>query len=120
MSVTSQVSPSEPPRALPSRWWAHEDWVAVWLGAAALLLVALGASPPLPSLRWNGSATLALLFAPGVLLPWATAGLAAWVLSAAGVALQGGNVRRYSLGYGVVFALAWAALVLAGNATSTA
>jgi uncharacterized membrane protein YadS len=42
------------------------------------------------------------------------------VLSAAGLALQGGDVRRFTRGFALVFPLAWFSLVLAGHAGSIA
>jgi uncharacterized membrane protein YadS len=44
-------------------------------------------------------------------------GIAYLALSALGVALLGGRVLRYALGFPVVWALAWASQVLAGNST---
>jgi uncharacterized membrane protein YadS len=49
----------------------------------------------------------------------AVIGLAFLLLSSVGVALLGGDLRRYALGFPVVFALASAAQVLAGNSTAS-
>jgi uncharacterized membrane protein YadS len=111
---------TESRRSDTTRWWAREDWLAVWLGWIVLLLIVLGASPSLPALKWDAGAALSALLLPRVLLPWAAVGIGVWLLSAAGIAVQGGNVLRYSLGFVFVFALAWASLVLAGFAGSTA
>jgi uncharacterized membrane protein YadS len=98
----------------------HEDWIAVVLGAASLLVGLLGIVPGLPALKWGGDAAISSLFRQEVVVPWLGAGFGLWVLSAAGLALQGGDVRRFTRGFALVFALAWCSLVLAGNTTSIA
>ena len=98
----------------------HEDWIAVILGAASLCAVLFGGVPALPALRWGADTALSTLFRPEVLVPWLGAGFGLWALSAAAVALQGGNVRRFTQGFALVFPLAWCSLVLAGNTASIA
>jgi uncharacterized membrane protein YadS len=44
-------------------------------------------------------------------------GIAFLILSAVGVALMGGNVAKYIVGFPVVYVLAWLSHVIAGNAT---
>ena len=44
-------------------------------------------------------------------------GIAFLILSAIGVALMGGNVGKYIIGFPVVYVLAWLSHVIAGNAT---
>jgi uncharacterized membrane protein YadS len=44
-------------------------------------------------------------------------GIAYWVLSTIGIALMGGNVGKYILGFPVVFVFAWLSQVIAGNST---
>ena len=96
------------PSAAP-RWWAREDWLAVWLGGVILLLILAGVRPVVPALRWSDAASLTGLLSPGALVPWAAVGFAAWLLSLPGIALLDGDVRRYSVGFPVVFVLAWLA-----------
>ena len=79
-----------------------------------------GGVPALPALRWGADTALSTLFRPEVLVPWLGAGFGLWALSAAAVALQGGNVRRFTQGFALVFPLAWCSLVLAGNTASIA
>ncbi len=109
-----------PPPATPSRaWWAREDWLAVWLGGAILLLLLAGIRPTLPSLKWRDGAALATILAPATMGSWALAGVAAWLLSLPGIVLTGGNAVRYTLGFPVVFALAFLAQLLAGQSTAS-
>lgn len=98
----------------------HEDWTAVVLGATVLALVLLGLVPALPGLRWIDAASVMRLFTPEVLGSWLAAGVGVGVLAAVGLALEGGDVARFTRGYPVVFALAWLSLVLAGHAAPTA
>ena len=44
-------------------------------------------------------------------------GIAFLILSAIGVALMGGNVAKYIIGFPVIYVLAWLSHVIAGNAT---
>jgi uncharacterized membrane protein YadS len=121
MAGVAEAEKSSPPVPAPPRWWwAREDWLAVWLGAIALGLIMMGSPIVMPGLKWGGSAPLSALFTSEVIIPWIAAGGFAWLLSLPAVALLGADVGRYSLGFAIVFALAWLSLVLAGNATSTA
>ena len=113
-SETSEGRKTEPAPRI------HEDWIAVILGAASLLVGLLGIVPALPALKWGGDTSISSLFNQEVVVPWLGAGFGLWVLSAAGLALQGGDVRRFTQGFAVVFPIAWGSLVLAGHATSIA
>ncbi|HET8578249.1 MAG TPA: putative sulfate exporter family transporter [Methylomirabilota bacterium] len=50
---------------------------------------------------------------------WASVkiGIAFWVLSAIGIALMGGSVGKYVVGFPIVFVFAWLSQVMAGNST---
>lgn len=98
----------------------HEDWTAVVLGGTVLALVLVGLVPALPGLGWTGAASAARLFTPQVLGSWVAAGIGVGILAAVGLALEGGDVARFTRGYPAVFALAWLSLVLAGHAAPTA
>jgi uncharacterized membrane protein YadS len=105
---------------LPSRWWTREDWLAVWLGGAVLLLLVIVGGLTLPSLRWGGAVPMTAPLAPGVVGPWLLVGAAALLLSGLGVAASGGRLAHYVPGFAVVFALAWLSMVLAANVTAAA
>ncbi len=62
----------------------------------------------------------AALFWPNNLRKSVALGGALLVLSALGVALMGGPVGRFVVGFPALYALAWGALVLGGNATLSA
>jgi len=98
----------------------HEDWTAVVLGATVLALVVFGLVPALPGLRWSDVASAARLGSPDVLGGWIAAGLGVGVLAAVALALEGGDVGRFTRGYPAVFGLAWLSLVLAGHAAPAA
>ena len=98
----------------------HEDWLAVVLGAIALLLALTGMVPALPALRWGGATSVLTLLEPGVLVGWIGAGVGVGVLAAAALALEGGEVAGFARGFPLVFALAWLSLVLAGHSASAA
>ena len=99
-------------------WWRHEDWVAVWLGTFFLVAVLLGARLALPAFKWSNLDTVTAVATPAVLGQLAIVCLVYLVVSAPGIVALGGNVRNYVVGFPVVFALAWLAQVLAGNATA--
>ena len=92
-----------------------EDWTAVWLGAALILLVLVGVRPAIPVFSWSTAGfgqTLAWGNVTAVLLT----GVLLLGLSAAGVRLMGSDANAYLLGFPAVFALAWASRLVAGNA----
>lgn len=92
----------------------------MWLGSVVLVLILSGMAPAVRPLRWANVASASTLLSTAVLGPWLLIGAAAWALSAAGIALGGGNVRRYACGFPVVFLLAWLSQFLAGHATAGA
>ncbi|MBX5493922.1 MAG: putative sulfate exporter family transporter [Bryobacteraceae bacterium] len=114
MASSTQTTPAPAKTA----WWASEDWAAVWIGAVVLGVILLGYRPSVPALKWSDSSGLLQLFGPDRLLPWLAIGGVTWLLSLPGVAVQKLNLVRYSLGFPVVFALAWLAQLLAGNKIS--
>lgn len=101
------------------RWWAHEDWLAVWLGLIVLVITATGVLPVLPALRWGGAAAWTAPWSAAVLTPWIVSGLLVWALALAGLRAQGQAILPFTRGFIVVFALAWLSIWLAGHATAS-
>ena len=92
-----------------------EDWTAVWLGAALILAVLVGVRPATPTFSWSGGAA-GDVFSLGNVAAILLTGLLLLGLSAAGIRLMGSNTSAYVVGFPVVFALAWASRLIAGNA----
>ena len=109
------MPPSTSKRA---RSLTSEDWVACWLGLAMIVLVLAGLRLDLPSFTWDAS--LADVLELGNLTSSALLGLVLLVLAALGTLLMGGALRAFCLAFPAVFALAWLAQVLAGNASMKA
>ena len=66
-------------------------------------------------IRAHAASTTGKVFAGDNLLKGLYVGIAGLVIGAIGIALIGGNVRAFMIGFPVVFLLAWLARVLAGN-----
>jgi uncharacterized integral membrane protein (TIGR00698 family) len=98
-------------------WWKHEDWLAVWLAAAILILVAAGVRPALPVLKWKTLADTGTVFAAANLGAALWLGLGLLALSLPGALSLGARAARYAAGFLAVYALALAAQWLAGNAS---
>jgi uncharacterized integral membrane protein (TIGR00698 family) len=90
-----------------------EDWLTVWLGLLAIVLVLAGLRPQLPVVRWSNE--LLGVFGAGNILRVIVLGAGYLVFSGIGVALLGGNLRSFAIGFPVVYGLAWLAQVVAGN-----
>ncbi|MCL4793601.1 MAG: putative sulfate exporter family transporter [Bryobacteraceae bacterium] len=104
-------------QATKPAWWKQEDWLAVWLAAAILILVLVGFRPELPVLKWKDASGLAAVFGAGNFQAAALLGAGLFLLSLPGALILGVRVARYAAGFAVVFALALVAQWLAGNAT---
>jgi uncharacterized membrane protein YadS len=100
-------------------WWRHEDWLAVWLGALFLAAVLLGARLALPGFKWKDATTLGAVATPAILGQLAIVCVIYLLVSLPGIRALGGSVSRYAAGFPVVFALAWLAQIMAGNATAS-
>jgi uncharacterized membrane protein YadS len=100
-----------------SSWYLQEDWLAVWLGFATITLVLAGLRPALPAWKWSSFSQAGTLFSTSNLLAsvWLAVGFLA--VSLPGIVAMGGRVRAYLAAFPVVFALAWIAQAIAGNAT---
>ena len=91
-----------------------EDWTAVWLGVALVLLVLVGVRPALPSFSWSAGAAAEALSSNNLAAALVT-GILLLVLSAVGIRLMGGNTGAYVAGFPAVFVLAWGSRFIAGN-----
>ena len=101
-------------------WWRHEDWVAVWLGSFFLVAVLLGARLALPAFKWADMGSIGTVATPAYSRP--TRDRVCRILCSCrfpGILALGGSAARYAAGFPIVFALAWFAQVLAGNATAS-
>lgn len=93
--------------------------MAVWLGAFFLAAVLLGFRIALPAFKWSGASSLGAISAPPVMLQLGLVCLIYLATSLPGAVALGANGLRYAAGFPIVFALAWAAQVAAGNATAS-
>ncbi|MBI5690268.1 MAG: putative sulfate exporter family transporter [Verrucomicrobia bacterium] len=110
---------ADAPVPAPSRpaWWHNEDWLAVVAAVPLITAVVLGWQVRLPKLAWSGGAELAAL--ANRTNAAAIAGTSLALIALAMVALAASLGRRvvaFAGGAVVVFALAWAAQLLAENA----
>lgn len=104
-------------RAQSVPWWKHEDWLAVIVGLFLIFAVLIGARVAAPKYAWARAGDLSsAVFGAGNLTSVAFVGVSFLLVSAAGAALLGWDVRRYALGFPAVFALSVVAQVIAGNA----
>lgn len=95
----------------------NEDWVAVWVAALAIALALAGFRPALPAFGWAHASDLAgAVFSGQHVLRALAIGAAVGTLSAVGVYLMRGSLASFAAGFPVLYALAWLAQVLAGNA----
>ena len=97
--------------------FTSEDWVSVWLGFALLAIGLLAPAWELPSFGWSAGATDEVWNGPN-LVSAILLGAAFLLLSALGVRLMGAPVGRYMAAFPMIFALAWIAQFLAGNAAA--
>ena len=101
-----------------------EDWLAVLIGAIVIFGVLL-LSPTLtaiefklPTYRWADATELTTkVFAPANLLLILEVGILFYALATFGIWVLKGNVRNFAIGFPVVYLLAIAALIIAGNST---
>jgi uncharacterized integral membrane protein (TIGR00698 family) len=110
--------PGGVPASTRSALMKSEDWLAVWIGFVTIALVLAGVRGQLPAFGWEDAGDLATrVFSTGNLLRTAVIGGALGVLSAVGVFLMGGSVARFAAGFPVVYVLACAGQLVAGQAT---
>lgn len=98
-------------------WWKHEDWLAVWLAAATLVLLVLGVRPALPAFKWDSAADLSKVLSAQNLVASVILCAALIVMSLPGALALGASIGKYVKGFVVVFLIAWGAQCIAGNKT---
>jgi uncharacterized integral membrane protein (TIGR00698 family) len=98
-----------------------EDWAAVVIGFAMLSVLLLGVyRPSLPALKWSDGTSLSRVLEFGQSGPWLIAGAVIWAFALPGILAQRQSAARFTMGFPVVFLLAWLAQLLAGNALASA
>ena len=99
----------------------HEDWVAVWIGAAIILLVVAGVRPDVPRFGWGTPADLAgTVFGSANLSRWLLLGVLLLVPAAIGAHLMRTPVVPFIGGFAALYGLALFAQILAGYSGSSA
>ena len=99
-----------------------EDWWAVILGsiiiATVLFLTNNGTTIALPAYKWSGSeALMDKILSPGNLLLILETGVIFLALASIAIALSGGNVARFAIGFSFIYLLANIAFIIGGNKT---
>jgi uncharacterized integral membrane protein (TIGR00698 family) len=94
-----------------------EDWLSVLLGLFLVAVVIAGVRPAWPSSGWSDARELGgvLLGLPN-LQKLLVVGIPVFALALLSARAMGANVRRFAIGFPVLFGLAWLAQVLAGHA----
>ena len=99
----------------------HEDWVAVWIGAAIILLVIAGVRPAVPRFGWGTPADLsAMVFTSANMSRWLLLGVLLLVPAAIGAHLMRTPVVPFIGGFAALYGLALFAQILAGFSGSSA
>src|SRR5688572_23489267 len=93
-----------------------EDWLAVALGGMSIVLVLAGVRILLPAYGWAGATDLGQnVFSARNLTSMLAAGGAVGILATAGVLLMREPIARFVVGFPILYLVASAALVIAGN-----
>jgi uncharacterized integral membrane protein (TIGR00698 family) len=99
----------------------HEDWVAVWIGAAIILLVIAGVRPAVPRFGWGTPADLSgMVFTSANMSRWLLLGVLLLVPAAIGAHLMRTPVVPFIGGFAALYGLALFAQILAGFSGSSA
>jgi uncharacterized integral membrane protein (TIGR00698 family) len=97
----------------------NEDWLAVWIGAAIILLVLVGVAPAVPRAAWSGFQDMAVVFGGDNLARVIQVGILLVVPAAFGAHLLGLQPIPFTAGFIVLYALAWLSQILGGFAWSS-
>ncbi|NOT26036.1 MAG: putative sulfate exporter family transporter [Acidobacteria bacterium] len=99
----------------------NEDWIAVAIGAAIILLVILGLRPAVPRFGWDTPDALsATVLTAENFSKWIQVGLLMLVPAVAGARVMGVPAIPFLLGFAVLYTVAGVAQVLAGFTGSSA
>ena len=99
----------------------NEDWVAVWIAAAIIILVLTGIRPGVPRFAWAGGAALfSTVLAPDNVSRALQIGMLLLVPAAAGAWWMGARIVPFVSGFVALYVLAFVAQLLAGYSGSTA
>ena len=99
----------------------HEDWVAVWIGAAIILLVIAGIRPAAPRFGWGTPVDLsATVFTSANMSRWLLLGVLLLVPAAIGAHLMRTPMVPFIRGFAALYGLALFAQILAGFSGSSA
>jgi uncharacterized integral membrane protein (TIGR00698 family) len=100
---------------------SNEDWIAVAIGAAIILLVILGVRPGVPRFGWGTADALsATVLTAANLSSWVQLGLLLLVPAVAGAWAMGAPMIPFLLGFAALYGVAGFAQILAGFTGSTA
>jgi len=119
--ATTAASQATVARETKSSSPLHEDWVAVWIGAAIILLVIAGVRPAVPRFGWGTPADLsAMVFTSANMSRWLLLGVLLLVPAAIGAHLMRTPVVPFIGGFAALYGLALFAQILAGFSGSSA
>ena len=104
-----------------SRRTVNEDWVAVWIAAAIIILVLAGIRPGVLRFGWAASADLSgTVLAPANVARALQIGMLLLVPAAAGAWWMGARLVTFVTGFVALYGLAFVAQMLAGYSGSAA
>lgn len=108
-------------REQKSRTPVHEDWIAVWIGAAIILMVLAGVRAAVPRFGWGSPSDLtATVLTAANTSRWLQLGVLLLVPASIGAHFMRVKVLPFVGGFAVLYVLTWFAQVCAGYAGSSA